>query len=113
MEIKTADANDAKEIAKINVATWKVAYKDLLPEAYLAQRTADDKRVEGVRASIESGVGIWIKALITARLSGIWSGEKREMKTLVLSMRFMPFMFCTNIGEKEPAELCLMLLRKK
>ena len=79
MEIKTADANDAKEIAKINVATWKVAYKDLLPEAYLAQRTADDKRVEGVRASIGSGVGIWIKAVDNGKIIGyLAGGEARD-----------------------------------
>lgn len=82
MEIKIAEANDARKIAEINVATWKVAYKNLLPETCLAKRIVDDKRVESIRTSIESGTNIWLKAIDENKIIGFLNGgQAREQNT--------------------------------
>lgn len=80
MEIKPAESKDAKEIAEISVATWKVAYKDLLPESCLAKRIVDKKRVEGIQTSIENGVVTWLKAIKNNKIIGFLSGGNASDK---------------------------------
>ena len=50
--VRPAVARDAKAIAEIHVATWQAAYKDLMPEDYLAKMTVD-KRQAYWREAIE------------------------------------------------------------
>jgi len=50
--IRPATSRDAKAIAEIHVATWQAAYKDLLPEDYLAKITVE-KRQAYWREAIE------------------------------------------------------------
>ena len=50
--VRPATARDAKAIAEIHVATWQAAYKDLMPEDYLAKMTVD-KRQAYWREAIE------------------------------------------------------------
>ena len=50
--VRPAVARDAKAIAEIHVATWHAAYKDLMPDDYLAGMTVD-KRQAYWREAIE------------------------------------------------------------
>ncbi|CAN7183655.1 N-acetyltransferase family protein [Polaromonas sp. LjRoot131] len=50
--VRPATPRDAKTIAEIHVATWQVAYKDLMPEDYLAKITVE-KRQAYWREAIE------------------------------------------------------------
>ncbi|SFC48677.1 Ribosomal protein S18 acetylase RimI [Polaromonas sp. OV174] len=50
--VRPATARDAKAIAEIHVATWHVAYKDLIPEDYLKKMT-QEKRQAYWREAIE------------------------------------------------------------
>ncbi|MGH8858603.1 MAG: GNAT family N-acetyltransferase [Polaromonas sp.] len=50
--VRPATARDAKAIAEIHVATWQAAYKDLMPEDFLAKMTLE-KRLAYWREAIE------------------------------------------------------------
>jgi ribosomal protein S18 acetylase RimI-like enzyme len=50
--VRHATPRDAKAIAEIHVATWQAAYKDLMPEEYLARITVE-KRQAFWREAIE------------------------------------------------------------
>ena len=50
--VRPATSRDAKAIAEIHVATWQAAYKDLMPDDYLAQMTVE-KRQAYWREAIE------------------------------------------------------------
>ena len=50
--VRPATSRDAKAIAEIHVATWQVAYKDLMPEEYLKSMTVE-KRQAYWREAIE------------------------------------------------------------
>lgn len=50
--VRPATARDAKAIAEIHVATWQVAYKDLMPEDHLKKMTVE-KRQAFWREAIE------------------------------------------------------------
>ena len=44
MEIRAAHRGDFSQIAAVQIASWRDAYRGLLPEDYLADRVADDLR---------------------------------------------------------------------
>jgi ribosomal protein S18 acetylase RimI-like enzyme len=44
MNVRAAAAEDAPAIAEIHVATWRIAYRDLLPEAEIGKVTVDQRR---------------------------------------------------------------------
>jgi GNAT superfamily N-acetyltransferase len=50
--VRPATPRDAKSIAEIHVATWKAAYKDVMPEDYISKMTVE-KRQAYWREAIE------------------------------------------------------------
>ena len=62
INIRKATVSDAECIANINVATWKTAYKDLLPDDFLQQRNVTEKRIQSTANSINNGERIWLVA---------------------------------------------------
>lgn len=50
--VRPATPRDAKAIAEIHVATWKAAYKDVMPEDYISKMTVE-KRQAYWREAIE------------------------------------------------------------
>jgi len=54
MRLRPATVDDSREIAEIHVAGWRTAYRDLMPEAFLANLSVE-KREAGWRSAIERG----------------------------------------------------------
>jgi ribosomal protein S18 acetylase RimI-like enzyme len=54
MNIRPAEASDARSIAEIHVRSWQAAYRELLPEEYLASLSVD-ARVSYWSEAIPSG----------------------------------------------------------
>ncbi len=52
--IRSAQAGDAAAIARVHVETWRHAYRDMLPAAYLAGLSVDQRRAMWQQA-IETG----------------------------------------------------------
>ena len=46
MIIRKAKPKDAKRVAEINVIGWHTAYKDLVPDDFLAKWQVTDRRIE-------------------------------------------------------------------
>lgn len=79
IKIRKARVEDAKTIVEINVATWKTAYKGLLPDNFLAQRNVTDKRIEGTIESINKNQRIWLVAEEDNQIIGFCcGGEARD-----------------------------------
>jgi hypothetical protein len=57
--VREAEANDARTCASIHVASWKAAYRGMLPDEYLDA------------LSIEDRLGSWEQMLGNERLEGV------------------------------------------
>jgi GNAT superfamily N-acetyltransferase len=55
--VRSADASDAPAIAEVHVASWRAAYRGLLPDEYLDSRTVEvrTQQWDAVLADPESG----------------------------------------------------------
>ena len=46
LKIRKASISDAKDIAEINIITWKISYKGLFTNEFLASRNINEKKEE-------------------------------------------------------------------
>ena len=74
IKIRQAVLSDAKDIAEVNVATWKVAYKGLLPDEFLANRTMSEKRIEHIKNQINNENDICLVAELDDKIIGYCIG---------------------------------------
>ena len=67
--IRFALPTDAVRIAEIHVATWRVAYLEIVPEAFLASLSVE-KRAEGWRRGIEANPRLVLVSEIEGEIVG-------------------------------------------
>ncbi len=66
MRIRTAQLSDAFEIANVHIASWRSAYKGILPNEYLAQLSVDKR------------TAAWEKLFTNLKKSCIYVGEDED-----------------------------------
>ncbi len=69
MELRHATIDDARQIAEIHVAGWRAAYRGLIPDAYLAN-LSEDQRESGWRSALERGEPTILVAIDRGSLVG-------------------------------------------
>jgi L-amino acid N-acyltransferase YncA len=60
MKIEPAATADALAIAKVHVASWQSAYKDILPSEWLASLSVTDRSAMWARILNEQAAHVWI-----------------------------------------------------
>lgn len=79
LKVRKATPNDAKIIAKINVDTWKVCYKGMLPDDFLKNRNLTDDRIIAVENKIKQKDTIYFVAEYNNEVIGFChGGDKRD-----------------------------------
>ena len=74
LKIRYAVLSDAEDIAVINVTTWKIAYKGLIPDEFLANRNLNDKRIENIKKQIKNQYNICLVAEQNNKITGYCIG---------------------------------------
>lgn len=69
MEIRSATSADARAIAEIHVAGWRTAYRDMMPDAFLAALSVD-RREDGWHSAIAGGMPRILVAVESGRVVG-------------------------------------------
>jgi ribosomal protein S18 acetylase RimI-like enzyme len=68
--IRPAELADARKVAEIHVATWKEAYRGIVPDEYL-QSLSVEKREAAWRESLEKRLSeLWVASESTSELAG-------------------------------------------
>ena len=65
--VRRAVATDAEALGDVHVRVWRWAYRDLMPDQYLA-RMRPERRAERWRADLEEG---WITAWVAEQEGGV------------------------------------------
>lgn len=79
LKVRKATPNDAPIIAKINVDTWKVCYKGMLPDDFLKNRNLTEDRVLAIQNKIKSEEAIYFVAEYNNEVIGFCcGGDKRD-----------------------------------
>ncbi|MBR5599192.1 MAG: GNAT family N-acetyltransferase [Alphaproteobacteria bacterium] len=79
IKIRIALPNDAKKIAEINIKTWRICYKGMLPEELLKNRDITEERILRIHQEIQSCDKIYIVAEINGEVVGYcYGGNKRD-----------------------------------
>jgi GNAT superfamily N-acetyltransferase len=61
MPIRRAEPADARGIVEVKVASWKVAYRGLIPDGFLDGMSADSRQINRWRERLAEGVGqMWV-----------------------------------------------------
>jgi L-amino acid N-acyltransferase YncA len=61
MPIRRAEPEDARAIVEVKVASWKVAYRGLIPDRFLDSMSADSRQINRWRERLEEGIGqMWV-----------------------------------------------------
>ena len=76
LKVRKATPNDALIIAKINVDTWKVCYKGMLPDDFLEKWNLTDDRIIAVENKIKQKDTIYFVAEIECKVIGFCCGGK-------------------------------------
>ena len=86
MIIRKATINDAKEIAKVHVDTWKSAYKDIICNEYL-ERLSYENREKSWKSMLDNDMGLRIiyvaeeeNETIVGFISGGYEKKDTEIK---------------------------------
>jgi len=79
MIIRIGEIADARKVAELHVATWKEAYRGMVPDAYLQSRSVE-KRELAWRESLEKKLSeLWVASDDTSELVGFVSfGDRRD-----------------------------------
>ena len=72
--IRKSSEKDAKRMVEINVETWKVAYKGLLPDEYLKNRNVTQNRVTGLANRLKEEGVISFVAEVNGEVVGFCNG---------------------------------------
>ena len=54
LKIRRTSISDAKDITKINIITWKISYKGLFSDEFLANRNINEKRIQNIKNQINN-----------------------------------------------------------
>ncbi len=76
--IRKANIDDALIITEISIETWKKAYAELLPQALLANRKVDEKRINSWKENILNS-DYTVLVYENEKVCGyLWGGKKRD-----------------------------------
>ncbi len=76
IKVRIAIPNDAPIISKINVETWKVCYKGMLPDDFLNNRNLTDDRILATQNKIKANDTIYLVAELNDEVIGFCCGGK-------------------------------------
>lgn len=82
LTVRQAVAEDALKIIEINVQTWKVAYKGLIPDEFLANRNVTKEKIERMQTEIQAEQSIHLVAVDNNEIIGFCIGGKARDKDL-------------------------------
>lgn len=101
MIVRQAKISDAEAIMRINVDTWRQAYKGLLPDEFLAVRSESLERLARIRKNIaDCNNYIAVAETDDGRIVGyIWGGKGRK-KTIPCSKEVYAFYVCSDQQRK-------------
>lgn len=104
MIIRKAKVEDAKSMVEINVNTWKVAYKGLLPDEILDNRNVTEKRIEHSQEAIKTKDKIHFVAEENGEIVGFLTGGDSRDETVpvdfeVYALYVSPLMQRKGIGQ--------------
>jgi ribosomal protein S18 acetylase RimI-like enzyme len=78
MQIRRATFEDVPSVARIHVATWQTAYRDLLPAEYLRELSVERREVLW-RQSIDSGIPeLWVAVEASEVVGWVAFGAARD-----------------------------------
>ena len=77
--IRTATPEDARAIAEVHVASWRAAYRGVLPDTYLDRLSVDENKTFQPEVIFEGGDGkaeLAPKGTVTAKVLAHVKGDK-------------------------------------
>ena len=80
INIRKSQEKDAKRMVEINVETWKVAYRNLLPDEYLDNRNVTQKRITDLANKLKDNEIISFVAEIDGEIVGFCNGGEARDK---------------------------------
>lgn len=80
--IRPAVAADARGIASVHVATWRVAYRGVFPDAYLAALSIDERELRWSRALARGRPELWVAENETAIIGWVAFGPSRDTEVV-------------------------------
>ncbi|TYS17504.1 GNAT family N-acetyltransferase [Rossellomorea vietnamensis] len=80
MNIKRADINDARGIAKVQVDSWKTTYKDIVPDDYLVRMSYESRELKWKDIILNGGI-VFVAENSAGEIVGFSScGPQRDNK---------------------------------
>lgn len=83
MKIRKAEISDAEAITKVHINTWQQAYKGIISEEVLAQKSYSPEKVEHwrnhIKKTISGGTAVYVSENEEGKVSGFaWGGISRD-----------------------------------
>lgn len=77
MDIRTGKPGDENQIAQVHVKSWQVAYRNILPEDFLASLSVNERADRWAKGLQQNNHGIFV-AEIQGRIVGFANGGKNR-----------------------------------
>ena len=74
INIRKSQEKDAKKMVEINVETWKIAYRNLLPDEYLDNRNVTEERITKLANTLKENEIISFVAEVNGDVVGFCNG---------------------------------------